>query len=108
MAGFLICMGWRDFLFAWDLVNSLLMASSFKFSREVLVHNLSSHVFIDEASRHYQYVGIVMLTDEVSNLGNPAETGTDALVFVECHVDTLTRTADGDTREYLTLLDTLC
>ena len=49
-----------------------------------------------------------MLTDEVGNLGNPAETGTDALVFVECHVDTLTRTADGDTGENLTLLDTLC
>ena len=95
-------------LFARDLVDSFLMASAFKLCGEVLVHDLTSSLLRDKTSWHHEHIGIIVLTDEVGNLGNPAKTGTDALVFVECHVDTLTRTADGDTREYLTLLDTLC
>ena len=122
---------WRDFLFAGDfdlrsrflalesankfslcslnrnLINTLLMASTFKLGGEVLVHDGTGRLLIDEASWHHQYVGIVVLTDQVGNLRNPAETCTDALVLVECHVDTLATATDGDTREHLALLDTL-
>ena len=53
-----------------------------------------------------QHVGIVVLTDQMGDLRNPAEAGTDALVLVERHVDTLTRSADGDAGIDLTLLNT--
>ena len=81
------------------------MAAAFELGGEVLVHNGTSGIFIDEASGHHQHVSIVVLTDEVGNLRNPAKTGTDTLVLVKRHVDALTRAADGDTREYLASFD---
>ena len=55
-----------------NLINSLLMASAFEGSRKELVHNLASHIVVDETTWHYQNVGIVVLADEMSNLRNPA------------------------------------
>ena len=81
------------------------MASALKFRGEELVHDLAGHVFINEAARHHQHVGIVMLADEVGDFGNPAEAGTNTLVFVECHVDAFARTADGNAGEHLACLD---
>ena len=83
------------------------MASTLELSGEVLVHDGSGGLLRDETAWHHEHIGIVVLTDEMSNLRNPAETGTDALVLVERHVDALTRTTDGDTWEYLALLDAL-
>ena len=83
------------------------MAAAFELGRKVLVHDGASSLLRDEASRHYQHVSIVVLTNQVGNLRNPAKTGTDTLVLVKRHVDALTRAADGDTWEYLALLDAL-
>ena len=83
------------------------MAAALKLGGEILVHNLTGHLFINETSWHHQYVGIVVLTDEMGDLRNPAEACTDGLVLVECHINTLTRATDGNTREHLTLLDAL-
>ena len=66
-----------------NLINSLLMASAFEGSRKELVHNLASHIVVDETTWHYQYVGIVVLTDEMCNLGNPAQSGAHLLVLVQ-------------------------
>ena len=60
-----------------NLVDALLMTTAFELSGEVFVHNLASHVLVDEPARHYQHVGIVVLTDEMGNLRNPAQAGTD-------------------------------
>ncbi len=60
-----------------DLIYSLLMAATFKFGGEVLVHNLTSRFLRDESSWHHQHVGIVVLTDQVGNLRDPAETCAD-------------------------------
>ena len=94
-------------LFARDLVYTFLMAAAFELSGEILVHNLTGCLLGDEASGHHQHVGIVVLTDEMGNLRNPAQTGTDALMLVERHVDALARATDGDAREHLALLDAL-
>ena len=83
------------------------MATAFELSGEELVHNLAGHVGVDEATGHHQHVGIIVLTDQVGNLWNPAESCTDALVLVERHVDALARTADGDTGIHLALFDSL-
>ena len=88
-----------------NLVDALLMAATFELGGEILVHDLASHVLIDEATGHHEHVGIVVLTDEMGDLRNPAQTGTDGLVLVERHVDALTRTADGNAGIDLTLFD---
>ena len=81
------------------------MAATFELGGEVLIHDLTGCRFIDEASRHHQHIRIVVLTDQMGDLRDPAESGTDRLVLVERHVDTLTATADGDTWEHLALFD---
>ena len=79
------------------------MASALKLGGEVLVHNLTSHLLVDKATRHHQHVGIVVLTDEVGNLRNPAEASADALMLVQRHVDALAASADGNAGIHFTL-----
>ena len=83
------------------------MASTLELGGEVLVHDGAGSLLRDETAWHHQHIGIIVLTDEMGNLRNPAETCADALMLVERHVDALTRTTDGDTREHLALLDAL-
>ena len=72
----------RLFLYG-DFIHALLVAATFEAGGEELVHNLASHVIVDETAWHYQYVGIVVLTDEMCNLGNPAQSGAHLLVLVQ-------------------------
>ena len=90
-----------------NLVNTLLVTTAFELRSKILVHNLTGRIFINETSGHNQYVGIVVLTNQMCNFGNPAEASTNRLVLIERHVDTLTTATDGNTWEYLALLDTL-
>ena len=83
------------------------MAATFELGGEVLIHDGTGGILVDETAWHHEHIGIVVLTDEMGNLGNPAQTGTDRLVLVERHVDALTRTADSDAGEYLALFDAL-
>ena len=83
------------------------MAAAFELGGEILVHDGTGGILVNETARHHEHIGIVVLTDEMGNLRNPAKAGTDALVLVERHVDAFARTADGDTGEYLALLDAL-
>ena len=71
---------------------------------QVLVHNLAGHVGIDKTAGHYQDVGIVVLTDKVSYLRDPAQSGADTLMLVQGHGDTLSAAAHGYTLLYLTVL----
>mgnify|MGYP003312600021 CR=1 FL=1 len=84
------------------------MASAFKVGGKELVEDAACHVVVDEAARHHQHIGIVVLTDEVGNLGLPAESGTDALMLVEGHADALAAAAHGDAGEHLARLDAAC
>ena len=90
-----------------NLIHALLMATAFEGCSKELVHNLTSHIVVDETTGHYQNVGIVVLTDEMCNLRNPAQTGTNLLVLVQGDRDTLARATDGNARINLTTLDTL-
>ena len=85
-------------------VHASLMATALEGGVQILVHDLAGHIGIDETAGHYQYVGIIVLTDKVSNLGNPAESGTDTLMLVQSHGDTLSAAAHGYTLLYLTVL----
>ena len=89
-----------------NLVDTLLVAAALELGGEVLVHDLAGHVLVNETAGHYQHVGVVVLTDEVGNLGNPAQTGTNVAVVVERHVDALAAATDGYAGEHLALLNT--
>ena len=89
-----------------DAVNTSLMATALKGGVQVLVHYLAGHVGVDETAGHYQDVGIVVLTDKVGYLRNPAQAGADALMLVQSHGDTLSAAAHGYTLLYLTVLYT--
>ena len=94
-------------LTAWHFVYSPLVSAAFKLGGKELVHYLRRHLRVDKAAWHNKHIGIVMLTNKVGNLGNPAKTSTDALVLVKRHVDTFTTTTNGNARINLTFLDTL-
>ena len=87
-----------------DAVHASLMTTALEGGVQVLVHDLAGHVGIDETAGHYQDVGIVVLTDKVGNLGNPAQAGADTLMLVQSHGDTLSAAAHGYTLLYLTVL----
>ena len=74
-------------LFARNIFDALLMATTCELSVEEFVEALTAYVFGDEAAREDDDVGVVVLTDEVGNLWLPYKTGTDALVLVEGHGD---------------------
>ena len=79
-----------------NLVDAALVAPSLKIGGEKLVEDLAGHVVVDEAARQDKHVGVVVLADEMCNLGYPAQASADALVLVERHGDALARSADAD------------
>ena len=83
------------------------MPSALEGGGKELVHDLTGHVVVDESSGHHEHVGIVMLTDQMGYLGDPAQSCTHLLVLVQCDADAFARTADGDTGIHLTALNTL-
>ena len=72
------------------------MTSTLERSGEELVETGGGGGFIDEASGEDDDVGIVVLTDEVGNLGSPHQSCANALMLVERHADALAGAADGN------------
>lgn len=68
-----------------NLVYSLLVAAAFKWGLEKFIHNESSGLVVDKSAWHYQYIGVIVLADEMCYLWNPCQAGTYLLVLVECH-----------------------
>ena len=90
-----------------DFVNATLMTPTFEIGLEERTHDIQCFRCGDESGREREYVRVVMLTCELSQLGVPAECGTDALVLVGSHRDTVTGGADDDTELELALLDSV-
>lgn len=90
-----------------NLFYAALMATAFEGNREELVHDGTGRVVVDETTGHHEHIGIVVLTNQLANLGIPAYTGANALVLVKRHGDALTTAADGNAGINLTALDTL-
>ena len=88
-----------------DLVDPALMAASFERGVEVCVEDLKGEVVGDESGREDEDVGVVVLLCEGCELREPAESGADALMFVERHLDTVAGTAHCDTEVALSGLD---
>ena len=83
------------------------MAAAFEGCSKELIHNLTRHVVVDETTWHNQYVSIVMLTDKMCNLRNPAQSCAHLLVLVQGDRDTLATATDSNTGINLATLDTL-
>jgi hypothetical protein len=83
------------------------MATALEGCSKELIHDLASHVVVDETTWHHKNVSIVMLTDKMCNLRNPAQAGTHLLVLVKGDRDSLARATDGYAGINLTTLYTL-
>jgi hypothetical protein len=84
------------------------MAASLELGVEEFLHNSRSSSGVYESSRHHEYVGVVVLTNEMGYLGYPAESGAYALVLVECHGNTFTAAADANAGVALAVLYGFC
>ena len=69
--------------------DAFLMPSTFEGGGKELVHNLTGHIVVDESSRHHEHVGIVVLTNQMGYLRNPAQSCAHLLVLVQRDADTL-------------------
>ena len=98
----------KNLLLNWNLVNSILMATAFKLSREILVHDSLGCLCVDKTTRHNEHVCIVVLTGKMSDFWNPTQCRTDSLMLVKSDGNALSTTADGDARIALTALNCLC
>ena len=79
-----------------DLFYATLMATAFKRYCEELVHDGTGCVVVDETTWHHEHIGIVVLTDKLSDFRAPANSRTNALMLVERHGNTLSTTTDGN------------
>ena len=75
-------------LTAWHFVYSPLVSAAFKLGGKELVHYLRRHLRVDKAAWHNKHIGIVMLTNQMGYLRNPAQTCTHLLMLVERDADT--------------------
>ena len=81
------------------------MATAFESGLEKLVHDCTGCLVVDETAWHNQYVGIVVLTAEMSYLWNPSKTSAYTLMLVERDADTLATATNGNAGINLTALD---
>lgn len=72
------------------------MASALEFGGEECVDNLDCHFGLNEACRKNENVGVVVGTGQTGQLGRPAESGADTLVFVKSHTYAVAATTEGD------------
>ena len=73
------------------------MTATLEGSSEELVEDSLGGLVVDETSWKYQYIGVIVLTNEMSNLLAPCQTGTYTLMLVQSHGDSLATAANADT-----------
>ena len=88
-----------------DFLNAALMTTTFECGAEELVENSLSGLVVNETARKNQNIGIIMLTNKMSNLLAPCQTGTHTLMLVQCHGNTFTTATNTNTRINLTALN---
>lgn len=74
------------------------MPAPFEVCGEERRQNLVRFGGVDEASRHYQHVGVVVQPCQAGDFLVPAKSGADALMLVQRHADAVAASADGDAR----------
>ena len=81
------------------------MASAFERGVEEGVDNSEGGHGVDKAGGHDKNIGVVMLTRQSGYFLVPAESGADALMFVESHGDSVAGAAHGDSHRTFAALD---
>ena len=79
--------GVRGRLLDGDVVDAGLVTTAGELCLEELVEALAACLLGDETAGEDDDVGVVVLADEVGNLGLPDKACTDALMLVERHGD---------------------
>ena len=88
-----------------DFLDAAFMTATLEGSSKEFVEDSLGGLVVDETSWKYQYIGIIVLTNEMSNLLAPCQTGTYTLMLVQCHGDSLATAANADSWINLTALN---
>ena len=91
-----------------NFIDTALMPAALKIGIEKSLHNATSRIMIDKATRHDTDIGIVVPAGELGQFGRPAEGRTDTLVFIERHGDAVAAAAECDAHGQFALLDGAC
>ena len=97
--------GMLCFLLDGDLVDTALVTATLVGGRQEGLDHGDGFLIGDEAARHGQDVGIVVLTGQACDRETPAQGRTDTLMLVEGDVDALATATHGDAGIALALLD---
>ena len=68
-----------------NLFYAALMATALEGNCEKLVHDGTCRVVVDKTTWHHEHVGIIVLTNQLTNFRVPAYTGANALVLIKRH-----------------------
>lgn len=77
------------------------MTSTLKAGVKECIHNSHTHLWVDEASRQHNAIGIIMLTCQLRQIHIPAMRGTHTLMLVHSHAYTIATSADCNCRIHL-------
>ncbi len=91
-----------------DLVDASFVSSALETGMEESVHYLQCQFGRDVIGGQAEYIRVVVLAGKAGERCVPTEGGTDALVFVGSHTDTIACRTDNDTEIVLAVLHRLC
>lgn len=69
------------------------MTSTLEIGRKKHIQNLQRQLSRYKTRREHQHIGIIVCTGQTSQLRRPAQSRTDALMFIERHSNAIARTA---------------
>ena len=81
------------------------MTTTFQRSGKERIEDRRCFRGVNETSRHHQDIGIVVLTRQTGDFGNPAQSSTYGRMLVERHGDAFSATANGNTAFALPTID---
>lgn len=79
-----------------DLVDAALMTSTLEGSLQIALQDLSSLRYADEASREYEYIGVIVGTHQLSDLTAPRQPCSDVGILIESHRHAIAGATDRD------------
>lgn len=81
------------------------MAAALESCIEENINTLQSDFRTNETCRKHKHVSVIMSTRQAGNLRLPAQSGTDALMLIQSHTDTIACATDSDSGINLSFLD---
>lgn len=91
-----------------NLLDTAFVATALEGGREKFVEDSFGCLVVDESARKNNAVGIIVLTDQLSDILVPNQSGSYTLVLVQGHSHAFATTTDANTWINLTALNAFC